>query len=71
MAGYGEGTKVEWDWGKGTAKGQIVEVYTQKITREIKGSAVTRAASEDEPAYLLKQGDGDEVLKAHSEVRKA
>lgn len=71
MAGYTEGTKVAWDWGEGTAEGEIVKIYTRKITVKIKGTDVTREASDDQPAYLLKQEDGDEVLKAHSEVRKA
>jgi hypothetical protein len=71
MAGYGEGTKVEWDWGDGTAQGTIQKVYTQKRTLTIKGSDVTRDASDDCPAYRIKQSDGDEALKSHSEVRKA
>ena len=71
MAGYSEGTQVEWDWGDGTAKGKIVKVYTQKQTLKIKGNEVTRDASEDEPAYRIEQEDGDEALKSHSEVRKA
>ncbi|MFD0916493.1 DUF2945 domain-containing protein [Pseudahrensia aquimaris] len=71
MAGYTEGTKVEWDWGDGTGVGKIETVHTSKITRTIKGTEVTREASEDEPAYSIKQDDGDEVLKSHSEVRKA
>ncbi len=71
MAGYQEGTKVEWDWGKGTGVGKISERFTEKVTRTIKGSEVTRDASKDEPAYLIKQDDGDRVLKGHTEVRKA
>ena len=68
---YNEGTTVEWDWGNGTASGKIVKVYTQKTTLKIKGSEVTRDASEDDPAYKIEQDDGDEVLKSDSEVRKA
>ncbi len=68
---YDTGTKVEWDWGNGTATGTIVKVYTQKITLKIKGSEVTRDASEDAPAYKIEQDDGDEVLKSGSELRKA
>lgn len=30
----------------------------------------TRNASEDEPAYLIEQEDGDEVLKSGSELKK-
>ena len=71
MSGYSKGTQVEWDWGSGTAKGKVETVHTQKVTRTIKGSEVTRNASDDEPAYTIEQEDGDRVLKSHSEVRKA
>ena len=68
---YSEGDKVKWNWGNGTGTGKITKVYTQKITRKIDGSEITRKASEDDPAYLIEQEDGDEVLKGHSEVSKA
>jgi hypothetical protein len=68
--GYNEGDRVEWDWGDGTASGEITQVYTQKQTLKIKGNQVTRDASEDEPAYRIDTGDS-EALKSHSEVRKA
>ena len=68
---YSEGDKVKWEWGNGTGTGTVEKVYTQKITRKIDGSEITRDASDDEPAYFIKQDDGDEVLKSHSEVSKA
>ena len=71
MSAYSEGTQVEWDWGNGTAQGEIEAVYTQKRTLKIDGNEVTRDASEDCPSYKIKQEDGDEVFKSHSEVRKA
>jgi len=71
MAGYSEGTKVEWNWGNGKGTGKIVQIYTQKRTLKIDGTEVTRDASEDEPAYKIEQDDGDEVFKSHSEVTKA
>lgn len=70
MSGYSEGTTVQWNWGDGTAKGRINKVYTNKVSRKIKGTEVTREASEDEPAYYIEQDDGDMVLKSHSEVKK-
>ena len=66
-----EGTKVEWDWSGSTATGTVKEVFKEDVTRTIKGNEVTREASEDEPAYLIEQEDGDEALKSSSEVRRA
>ncbi|WP_370400263.1 DUF2945 domain-containing protein [Sulfitobacter sp. JB4-11] len=71
MATYSEGDKVEWDWGDGTGTGTVQKTYTQKITRKIKGSEVTRDGSDDDPALFIEQDDGDEVLKLSSEVRAA
>lgn len=71
MKDYDEGTRVEWDWGNGTGTGKVVKRYTRKTTLKIKGSEVTRDASEDDPAYRIEQEDGDEVLKSGSELRKA
>ena len=71
MSGYSKGDKVEWDWGNGSASGKVKTVHTQKVTRTIKGSEITRNGSDDEPAYTIEQDDGDEVLKGHSELRKA
>lgn len=70
MKNYDEGDRVEWDWGEGTASGQIVKKYARKITLKIKGSAVTRDADDDNPAYRIRQADGAEVLKKGSELRK-
>lgn len=71
MTRYDKGTKVEWDWGNGTGTGEIQYVYTTDTTKTIKGNDVTRKATDDCPTYLIEQDDGDEVLKSHSEVRKA
>jgi hypothetical protein len=68
---YSEGTQVQWKWGSGSATGKVVQVFTGDVTKTIKGTDVTRNASPDDPAYLIRQDDGDEVLKGHSEVKKA
>lgn len=68
---YRVGDKVKWKWGQGYGEGKIAERFTNKITRTIDGNEVTRDASNDEPAYLIEQEDGDRVLKSHSEVQKA
>lgn len=62
---------VKWNYGSGTAEGQIKESYKEKVTKTIKGNEVTRNATEDEPAYLVEQKDGDQVLKSESELSDA
>lgn len=59
---------VRWDWGNGTAKGQIKERFEREVTRTLQGSEITRNGTEDDPAYLIRQEDGDEVLKLGSEI---
>jgi len=60
---------VEWDWGNGMGCGQIEERFERNVTRTLKGSEITRKGSKDNPAYLIKQDDGDRVLKLGSELR--
>jgi hypothetical protein len=64
------GDEVRWNWGEGTASGTIKQIYTEDVTREIAGSEIKRTASDDEPAYLIRQDDGDEVLKSETEIER-
>ncbi|WP_410795945.1 DUF2945 domain-containing protein [Parvularcula sp. LCG005] len=68
---YNKGTKVKWNWGNGTGTGEVQESFTEKVTRTIDGNEVTRDADNDNPAYMIKQDDGDRVMKSHSELSKA
>ena len=62
---------VAWSWGNGTAKGQVKERFERDVERTLKGSTVKKNGTEDNPAYLIKQEDGDEVLKLGSELEAA
>ena len=64
------GSSVSWDWGNGTAKGKVQSIYREKVTRKIKGSEVTRDGTQDNPAYLIEQEDGTEVLKLRDELNE-
>lgn len=66
---FRKGQTVIWDWGGGTATGKIKDRYARKVTRKIKGSEITRNGDADNPAYLIEQEDGDEVLKLASELK--
>ncbi|GAA4643038.1 hypothetical protein GCM10023115_09980 [Pontixanthobacter gangjinensis] len=57
---------VQWNWGGGVGKGQITERFEREVTCTLQGSEVTRKGDVDNPAYLIKQDDGDEVLKLGS-----
>ena len=59
---------VKWNWGNGTGCGQIEDRFEREVTRTLQGSEVTKDGSEDNPAYLIKQDDGDKVLKLGSEL---
>ena len=65
------GQKVSWHWGSGTATGIIKERYERQVTRKIKGAEITRNGDHDNPAYLIEQPDGNEVLKLASELAAA
>lgn len=68
---YNKNERVKWSWGNGSAEGKIKESFTEKVTRKIKGTEITRNADKDNPAYLIEQDDGDQVIKSHSELKKA
>ena len=65
------GTVVKWRWGSGTAEGKVIEVFTDDITKTIKGSAITRKATPENKAFYIEQEDGDKVLKSATAVERA
>lgn len=70
MKSYATNTKVKWSWGNGEGKGKVREVHHDTFSKKIKDSEVTRNGTDDNPAYLIEQDDGDEVIKLHSEIEK-
>lgn len=68
---FRKGQTVSWNWSGGTLTGKIKDRYERKVKRTIKGSEITRNGDADNPAYLIEQEDGDEVLKLSSELKPA
>ena len=66
-----KGTKVKWQWGKGEAYGKVVDTFQKTVTKTIKGSEVTRHGEKGNRALLIRQEDGDEVLKLEQTVQRA
>jgi hypothetical protein len=62
------GDAVEWQWGRGTARGTISERFDRRVQRTIKRTKVVRNGSPETPAYLIEQDDGGRVLKLASEL---
>ncbi|NNC60541.1 MAG: DUF2945 domain-containing protein [Erythrobacter sp.] len=60
---------VQWNWGSGTGTGKVKERFEREVTRTLQGSKITRNGDKDNPAYLIEQDDGSEVLKLGSELQ--
>lgn len=65
-----KGTLVQWQWGDGTAQGKVQETFTREVTRTIDNNKVTRKGKKGNKALLIRQDDGQRVLKLESEVEK-
>lgn len=63
------GARVSWDWGQGRGYGHIKAAYTHRVIKEIDGVDVIRHGSQEDPAYLIEDDHGHEVLKLQSELR--
>lgn len=63
-----KGDKVHWNWGKSQAEGKIVEKSEKTIKKKIKGTEVQRKGTKEEPSYVIKQANGNEVVKSESEL---
>jgi hypothetical protein len=65
---FSKGDDVKRNWGTGQAEATVKEVHTERVERQIDGKKKTRNGSEDNPAYVLEQSNGQTVLKLHSEL---
>jgi hypothetical protein len=65
-----KGDKVSWKFGGNTAKGKVKERFTEKVTKKIKGSKITRKASKEKPAYLVETKVGKKALKSGKQLKK-
>ncbi len=62
--------KVQWKWMGSFIYGQVEEVFTEPVTREIKGKQIKRNGSPEKPAYLVRSEAGNLALKLESELQK-
>ena len=69
MEKFRKNAKVEWQWLGRPIKGQVLEVFTKPVTKEIKGKKITRNGSPEKPAYLVLSEAGNEALKLATELK--
>jgi hypothetical protein len=65
-----KGDNVKWKFGKGEGVGKVSEVHQNDVNKTIKGKSIKRKGSKEEPALVIKQTNGQEVIKSASEVDK-
>lgn len=65
---FKKGAKVYWNWLGRKIHGQVVEIYFEPITKEIKGKAIKRNGSKTNPAYLVESEANNLALKLHTEL---
>ncbi|WP_298998108.1 DUF2945 domain-containing protein [Flagellimonas sp. S174] len=65
-----KGTRVSWKWGNGEAEGKVIDTYTRKVTKKIKGNEITRIGEEGNKVLLIQQEDGTQVIKKENEVSR-
>ena len=70
MSNLKKGDHVTWKYGNGEGEGRITEIHTDDFEKEVQGKVIKRKGSSDEPALLIKQDNGHEVVKSASEVEK-
>jgi hypothetical protein len=62
------GCEVSWMFGKNKAMGKVVKIFEKSTTIKLKGSDITRNGTPENPAVLIEQGDGTQILKLMSEL---
>jgi len=65
-----KGTRVKWQRGHSAGRGRVEETYKKKVTKNIKGTNVTRFGKRENKVLLIKTDEGDELLKLENEVER-
>jgi hypothetical protein len=66
----GPGARVVWVWDGRKVEGVIRKVFTHRLERTINGATVTRPCTKRNPAYLIEQEGGLQLLLNFNELRQ-
>lgn len=69
MAMFRKKSKIEWSWAGNSIAGVVEEIFTESVTKTIKGKKITRHGSIEKPAYLVRSEAGNLALKLETELR--
>ena len=70
MAHFKKREAVQWAWAGNDIQGVVEDIFTESVTKTIKGKKITRHGSEEKPAYLVKSSAGNLALKLQTELKK-
>lgn len=62
------GDAVKWPWMGGKVRGTVVEIFAERVTKEIKGKNIVRNGCPACPAYYVQSKAGNYALKLESEL---
>jgi len=65
------GARVVWVWDGRMVEGVIRKVFTHRLERTFNGSTVTCPCTKRNPAYLIEQDGGRQLLLKHSDLQQA
>lgn len=63
------GTAIQWKWMGNVISGVVVESFTEPICKVIKGKAIKRNGTIENPAFLVQSLAGNLALKLQSELQ--
>lgn len=65
-----KGDVVTWKWGDGSAEGTVASVHTEPTTIKSKGKDIKRNGSTENPAIVIEQESGTDIIKLQSELNE-
>lgn len=65
---YSIGSAVQWKWMGRYISGTVRDIFTEPVSKLIKGKTIKRNGSTENPAYLVESSQGNLALKLHTEL---
>lgn len=63
------GSEVSWKWLGRNIRGIVLEIFKTPVSKVIKGKAIKRNGTAENPAYLVRSEAGNLALKLKTELQ--